>query len=81
MIDAKKVNEQEQRILLSFIQRGVRSNIIYIDGYPLFTFFISLIRSDWDYTTYNKITYVILSIVQCNYVVFLVYQRSLLSNC
>ena len=56
MIDAKKVNEQEAHVLLSFIRRGVRSNTIEIDGYPLFTFFVSLIHSGWDDCTYGSIT-------------------------
>ena len=57
MIDAKKVNEQEAHVLLSFIRRGVRSNTIEIDGYPLFTFFVSLIHAGWDDCTYGSITY------------------------
>ncbi|CAF1133640.1 unnamed protein product [Adineta ricciae] len=63
MIDAKTVNEQEERVLLSFIRRGVRSNTIEIDDYPLFTFFVSLIHSGWDDCTYSSITMPTLSII------------------
>ncbi|CAF1131760.1 unnamed protein product [Adineta ricciae] len=64
MIDAKKVNEQEEHVLLSFVRRGVRSNTIEIDGYPLFTFFVSLIHSGWDDCTYSSITMPTLSIIR-----------------